>query len=202
METERFPEMLVTVYQITRYQITQFWERHISNIMLGLVCVELWEFSNVSADFAIAIFRVNDFERGFRSSYIVLVLESLFEEKPWLDEECSAPYWLAIRSSRRIMQCSIIKRSEEKTQGIYFSRSRRPPESCLALNGRNIPFVGSVKYLGVSVDRRIRWRLHIEMIEAKAFRTFISAYSLFRSERLSANIKLTLHKAHIRSVMT
>jgi hypothetical protein len=40
------------------------------------------------------------------------------------------------------------------------------------------------------------------MIEAKAFRTFIRVYSLFNSERLSAKIKLTLHNALIRSVMT
>jgi hypothetical protein len=40
------------------------------------------------------------------------------------------------------------------------------------------------------------------MIEAKAFRTFIRIYSLLKSERLSASIKLTLHKALIRSVMT
>jgi hypothetical protein len=40
------------------------------------------------------------------------------------------------------------------------------------------------------------------MIEAKAFRTFIRIYSLFKSERLSDTIKLTLHKALIRSVMT
>jgi hypothetical protein len=40
------------------------------------------------------------------------------------------------------------------------------------------------------------------MIEAKAFRAFIRIYSLFKSERLSANIKVTLHKALIRSVMT
>jgi hypothetical protein len=40
------------------------------------------------------------------------------------------------------------------------------------------------------------------MIKAKAFRTFIRIYSLFKSERLSANIKLTLHKALIRSVLT
>jgi hypothetical protein len=46
------------------------------------------------------------------------------------------------------------------------------------------------------------WRVHIEMIEAKAFKTFIRLYSLFKSERLSANIKLTIHKALIRSVMT
>jgi hypothetical protein len=59
-----------------------------------------------------------------------------------------------------------------------------------------------VKYLGVIFDKRMTWRLHIETIEAKAFRTFIRLYSLFKSERLSVNIKVTLHKALIRSIMT
>jgi hypothetical protein len=95
-----------------------------------------------------------------------------------------------------------IKINEEKTRAIYFSHQRRPPDSLLTLNGRNIPFVNSVKYLGVIFDKRMTWKLHIETIEAKAFRTFIRLYSLFESERLSVNIKLTLHKALIRSVMT
>jgi hypothetical protein len=51
-------------------------------------------------------------------------------------------------------------------------------------------------------DKRVTWRLHIEMIEAKAFRTFIRICSLFKIERLSTNIKLILHKALIRSIMT
>jgi hypothetical protein len=55
--------------------------------------------------------------------------------------------------------------------------------------------------LGVIFDKRITWRLHIEMIEVKAFRTFIRFYSLLKSECLSANIKLILHKALIRSVI-
>jgi hypothetical protein len=80
-----------------------------------------------------------------------------------------------------------------------------------SLNGSSLPTVlfssqtyrqNYVKYLGVILDKRITWRLHIEMIEATAFRTFISIYSLFKSERLSANIKLTLHKAMIGSVVT
>jgi hypothetical protein len=50
------------------------------------------------------------------------------------------------------------------------------------LNGRNIPFVNSVKYLGEIFDKNVIWRLHIEMIEAKAFRTFIRIYSLCKSE--------------------
>jgi hypothetical protein len=51
--------------------------------------------------------------------------------------------------------------------------SLRPPEAHLTLNGQNIPFVNHVKYLGVIFDKRITWRLHIEIIETKIFRTFI-----------------------------
>jgi hypothetical protein len=40
------------------------------------------------------------------------------------------------------------------------------------------------------------------MIKAKAFRIFIRIYSLFKSKRLSTNIKITLHKAFIRFVTT
>jgi hypothetical protein len=65
-----------------------------------------------------------------------------------------------------------------------------------------IPFVISVKYLGVILDKKITWRLHIETIEAKAFRTSIRLYLLFKSERLSTNIKMILHKALIRSAET
>jgi hypothetical protein len=68
--------------------------------------------------------------------------------------------------------------------------------------GRNSPFVKSVKYFGVIFDKKVTWRLHIEMIEAKTFRTFIRIYSLFKSERLSTNIKLTLHKALMSNIMT
>jgi hypothetical protein len=66
-----------------------------------------------------------------------------------------------------------IKVNEEKTRAIYFTYRNRPLDSPLTLNGRNIPFVNSVKYLGVIFDKRMSWILHIEMIEAKAFRTFI-----------------------------
>jgi hypothetical protein len=55
-----------------------------------------------------------------------------------------------------------------------------------------------VKYLGVIFDKKITWRLHIEITEVKAFRI----YALLKSECLSANIKLTLYKALIRSLMT
>jgi hypothetical protein len=55
----------------------------------------------------------------------------------------------------------------------------------------NIPFVTNVKKSSIYYyifDRKITWRLHINTTEAKAFRAFIRAYSLFKSERLGANI--------------
>jgi hypothetical protein len=69
-------------------------------------------------------------------------------------------------------------------------------------SGGNILFVNCVKYLGIIFDKRITWRLHTEMTEAKALRTFIRIHHLLKSERLSANIKLTLHKALNTSVKT
>jgi hypothetical protein len=93
-----------------------------------------------------------------------------------------------------------IKIIDDKTQAIYFSRRLRSPEAHLTLNGQNIPFINHVKYLVVIFDKGIMWRLHTEMIEAKVFGTFIRIYS-FKSEGLSANILITLHKALIRSVM-
>jgi hypothetical protein len=95
-----------------------------------------------------------------------------------------------------------IKINEDKTQAIYFCHQIRSPESLLTLNGRNIPFVNNAKYLGVIFDKKITWRSQIETVEAKAFRAFITTYSLFKIKRLNTNIKLTLHKALIRSVMT
>jgi hypothetical protein len=35
--------------------------------------------------------------------------------------------------------------------------------------------------------------MHTEMTEAKTFRTFIRICSLYKNERLRANIKLTVH---------
>jgi hypothetical protein len=64
-----------------------------------------------------------------------------------------------------------IKINEDKTWAIYFTHRNRPPDSLLKLNGWNIPFVNSVKYLGVLFDKRMTWRFHIQMIEAKTFQT-------------------------------
>jgi hypothetical protein len=96
-----------------------------------------------------------------------------------------------------------MKINEGKTQAIYFSKRRRIPGDDLQLNGRNIPFVNSIKYLGVIFDRRMTWRRpHIEKIAAKALGTYIRTYSVFKSKHFNANIKLIVYRALTRSIMT
>jgi hypothetical protein len=69
-----------------------------------------------------------------------------------------------------------MKLNDDKTQPIHFSHRLRPPEAHLILNGQNIPFINHVKYHDVIFDKRITWRLNIEIIEATAFRAFIRVY--------------------------
>jgi hypothetical protein len=59
-----------------------------------------------------------------------------------------------------------------------------------------------VNSLGVIFDKKVTWGIHIEMIESRAFRTFIRIYYLLKSERLNTIIKLTLQKTLIRGIMT
>jgi hypothetical protein len=95
-----------------------------------------------------------------------------------------------------------IKINEDKTRAIYFSHRRRLVEANLTLKGRNVPYVNRVEHFGVIFNKRITLRMHIDTIPARAFRTFIRDYSLPKSEGLSVNIKLTLHKALTTSKMT
>jgi hypothetical protein len=69
-------------------------------------------------------------------------------------------------------ECWKIRINEDKNQAFYHSHRLRPSEACLTLNGRN-----HRRYLGVIFDKKVTWRMRIEMIEAKAFRTFTSIYS-------------------------
>jgi hypothetical protein len=56
--------------------------------------------------------------------------------------------------------------------------------------------------LSVTFNRRVTWRLHIEKPAAKALGTYIRTYYIFKSEHLSAHIKLIVFRALIRLIMT
>jgi hypothetical protein len=105
----------------------------------------------------------------------------------------------SMRSVQKLYREASVRK--EATQASCLFRRLKVPEDVLQLNGRDIPFVNKATYLGVTLDRRMTWRHHIERTVAKALRTYLRTYSLFRSERLSTNIKLTLYKALMKSII-
>jgi hypothetical protein len=60
-----------------------------------------------------------------------------------------------------------IKIKKENARAIYFSHRIRPLHSLFTLNGHNIPFINSAKYLGVIFDKKITWRLQLEAVSTK-----------------------------------
>jgi hypothetical protein len=69
-----------------------------------------------------------------------------------------------------------IEINERKILAIYVSRRLRVPDDMLQLNGRDIPFVNKVVYLGVPFDRTMTWKHHIERTVAKALITYVRTY--------------------------
>jgi hypothetical protein len=87
-----------------------------------------------------------------------------------------------------------IKRNEDKTRAVYFSIRLRRGEACLNLKGQIIEFVNIVKYLGVTVDKRMTWKAHIDWSITKALQTLGQIYPLLKSEKLGTKTKLTSYK--------
>jgi hypothetical protein len=74
-----------------------------------------------------------------------------------------------------------IKFNEWNTHTIYFAIRLGVPEEVSQLNGRDIPFVNNVTYLGFTFKRRITWKLHIETTVVQALRTYKRTYSLSKN---------------------
>jgi hypothetical protein len=66
-----------------------------------------------------------------------------------------------------------IKFNEGNGQAIYFSRRLRVPDDVLHLNERDIPYVINKTCLGVTFDRRLTWRRHIERTVTKALSAYV-----------------------------
>ena len=44
---------------------------------------------------------------------------------------------------------------------VLFTRKRKAPKHFLTFEGKTIPYSNSVRYLGVDLDSRLHWKLHI-----------------------------------------
>jgi Reverse transcriptase (RNA-dependent DNA polymerase) len=98
-----------------------------------------------------------------------------------------------------------IKINASKTQAIYFTRCwapRKLPSTFIKIGGHPIPWSTEVKYLGVTLDKKLTFASHMARSIEKSEKAFRILYSFFnRKSKLNTFNKLLLFKACIRSIL-
>lgn len=99
-----------------------------------------------------------------------------------------------------------IKANAQKTQAIIFpfnNQFKRRPTERLKLCDSPIDYSDSINYLGVTLDKKLNLKLHIDNTRKKAIKSMSALYPLI-SRRSTLNIKnkLLLYKAVIRPIMS
>lgn len=60
--------------------------------------------------------------------------------------------------------------SATKTIAINFNNKHRPVNPILSLNGNQVKFEESVRYLGVTLDRKLKWKIYVTEIKTKCIK--------------------------------
>lgn len=98
-----------------------------------------------------------------------------------------------------------LKLNPEKTEAVFFTRRRAArafPRADLQVEGHNINWGSSAKYLGVTLDRRLTFKPHIDNVVKKSGKVTRMLYSLLcRNSRLHTKNKLLLYKTVIRPLI-
>lgn len=96
-----------------------------------------------------------------------------------------------------------LKLNEGKTEAILFSRHRNEPKSKLKIGGHTIPWAKSVRYLGVTLDKKLNWSKHISNIRRKGIVALNSLNPILnRHSNLSSHTKLRIYTTLVRPCIT
>ncbi|KAJ4449400.1 hypothetical protein ANN_00799 [Periplaneta americana] len=95
-----------------------------------------------------------------------------------------------------------IKVNISKTQAIIFTRRKPKIPDHLNLFSEDIYYKQSVKYLGVTFHKQLRYHHHVEAARNKALARFIHLYPLLKSPYIRLLLKKILYTSVIRSQMT
>ena len=93
-----------------------------------------------------------------------------------------------------------IKLNPNKCHWINFSRKLKPPPP-LYINNQAIHAEKSTKYLGVTLDSHLTWKLHITNVIKKAHMAVGALYPMIGNGNLSYQNKLLIYKSVIRPGM-
>nr|CAD7392103.1 unnamed protein product [Timema cristinae] len=85
-----------------------------------------------------------------------------------------------------------IKVNTTKSTALVVTRRRSLPPENFTLFQEEIPFKDETKYLGITIDKRLTWAIHIEVTKKKATAVFTQLYPLFKRQQLIQQTKLIL----------
>ena len=99
-----------------------------------------------------------------------------------------------------------VKTNAEKSQAIFFTRKRSPrnlPRREVSVWGSQVPWSEDVKYLGLTLDRKLTFAAHMKNTLTKCDKITRMLYSLIsRRSHLDVNSKLLLYKTVFKPSMT
>ena len=95
-----------------------------------------------------------------------------------------------------------IKLNESKSQHINFTNRKETPLP-VKINGKIIPFGNSAKYLGLTLDAKLRWKEHIKIKVRQLNITYKKLqWMIGRKSSLSIHNKLLLYKQILKPIWT
>ena len=71
-----------------------------------------------------------------------------------------------------------LKFNPEKTVAVLFTRKRKIPDCIMRFEGKVLEFAETVRYLGVDLDSKLHWKIHIEQKINKAKRLLMNLSNL------------------------
>ena len=95
-----------------------------------------------------------------------------------------------------------IRVNENKTVAILFTRRRPSVRQNVKINGSKVEWTDVVTYLGLQLDSKLNFGMHVKNVKNKCMAILLRLYPLLcRNSKLSITNKLTLYKSVARSVM-
>jgi exonuclease III len=100
-----------------------------------------------------------------------------------------------------------LKLNTAKTETILFTKSNKMKKlsenNRISINGNNLEWKNTAKYLGVSLDTKLTFKSHIAESHLKARKGMATLYPLLKkSSPLNRSSKLLLYKLYIRPILT
>lgn len=96
-----------------------------------------------------------------------------------------------------------LKINTVKTMAILFNKRQTKSSPKLTILGHQIPWSTSVKYLGVTLDRNLSFRQHMQKTVIKATRTRGMLYPILnRKSPIPLKTKLQIYKTYIKPIIT